>query len=191
MGQVNPERDNAGTEAGKSDLKTLARNVLSRDKQRDKPGTPCPILVPATPTAVGQGKTALLSEAERAAIVEHEGKIPRAWAEGFAQLDPARPPGDVPPHRWQRFVDDVGLFLDGGFAEQAAALGWGPHDLFGCDRDRPFARIDLAGLLWLLKGDKLVALTADTATIETRAGPRLTYRRKPVEPGRVLAWDPR
>jgi hypothetical protein len=30
---------------------------------------------------------------ERAAIVEHDGAIPRAWAEGFARLDPNRPPG--------------------------------------------------------------------------------------------------
>jgi hypothetical protein len=127
---------------------------------------------------------------ERAAIVEHDGGAARTWAEGFARLDPDQPLCDVPPHRWQRFVDDVGLFLDSGFAEQAAALGWGPHDLFGCDSDRPLARVDRAGLLWLLKGDKLVALTADTATIEARAGARLTYRRKPDgEPGRVLAWE--
>jgi hypothetical protein len=70
------------------------------------------------------------------------------------------------------------------------ALGWGPHDLFGRDRDRPFARIDRAGLLWLLNGDKLVALTADTATIETRTGARQTYRRKPSEPGRVFDIAP-
>ena len=40
----------------------------------------------------------------------------------------------------------------------------GPFDLFGCDRDRPFARIDKAGLLRLLDADQLVALTAETAT---------------------------
>src|SRR5262249_25372049 len=83
----------------------------------------------------------------RAAIVEHDGKIPRAWGEGFARLHPDRPPGDVPVKRWLQFVDDIGLFLDSGWAEQAAGLGWGPCDLFGCDRDRPFARIDQAGLL--------------------------------------------
>src|SRR6266542_3026649 len=125
VGQAHSERDNAGTEAGTSDLRTLARHVLSRDTRRDNRGTTCPKPVPATPTAAGRDQrlaTALLSEAERAAIVEHEGKISRAWAEGFARLDPDQPPGDMPPHRWQRFVDDVGLFLDSGFAEQAAAL---------------------------------------------------------------------
>jgi hypothetical protein len=47
------------------------------------------------------------------------------------------------------------LFLDSPFRAVAQALDWGPDDLFGCDRDRPFARIDQAGLLWLLNGDRL------------------------------------
>jgi hypothetical protein len=129
------------------------------------------------------------AEAERAAIVEHDGGIPRAWAEGFARLDPDRPPADVPLKRWQRFVDDVGLFFDSPFCAVAAALGWGPIDLFGCDRDRPYARIDQAGLLWLLDGAKLLALTENTATIETPTGAPQTFRLKPDEPGRVLAWE--
>ena len=141
--------------------------------------------------AVSVGTPATWGEAgeERAAIVEHEGNIPRAWAEGFARLNPDRAPGDVPLKRWQRFVDDVGLFLDSPFCAVAAALGWGPVDLFGCDRDRPFARIDQAGLLWLLNGDKLGALSENTATIETRTGARHTYRRKLDALGRVLAWE--
>ena len=126
---------------------------------------------------------------ERAAIVQHHGNIPPVWAEGFARLDAARPPGDVPLQRWQRFVDDAGRFLDSPFCAVAAALGWGPFDLFGCDRDRPFARIDQAGLLWLLSGDSIVMLAEDAATLETRTGARQTYRRKPSEPGQVLAWD--
>jgi hypothetical protein len=128
-------------------------------------------------------------EEERAAIVERDGLIPREWAEGFARLDPEQPPGDVPLRRWQRFVDDVGLFLDDPFCAVAAALGWGPYDLFGCDRDRPFARIDQAGLLWLLNGNRLVMLAENTATIETPTGARETWRVKPSEPGRVLAWE--
>jgi hypothetical protein len=129
------------------------------------------------------------AEEERAGIVEHDGKIPREWAEGFARLHPDRSPGDMPPKRWQRFVDDVGLFLDSPFCAVAAALGWSPYDLFGCDRDRPYARTDLAGLLWLLNGNRLVALSENTATIESRTGTRQTYRRKPSELGRVLAWE--
>jgi hypothetical protein len=129
------------------------------------------------------------AEEERAAIVEHDGKILRTWAEGFARLNPDRPPSDVPPKRWLTFVDDIGWFLDSPFCAVATALGWEPYDLFGCDRDRPFARVYQAGLLWLLNGDKLIALTENTATIETKTGARQIYRRRPSEPGRVLAWE--
>ncbi|MGE5269138.1 MAG: hypothetical protein ACM3JG_05640 [Thiohalocapsa sp.] len=128
-------------------------------------------------------------EAERAAIVEIDGAIPREWAEGFARLDPDRPPGDVPLRRWRQFIDDVGLFLDGPFCVVAAALGWGPFDLFGCDRNHPFARIDRAGLLWLVNGARLVALTETSATMAFDTGAHQTWRRKQNDTWRVLAWD--
>jgi hypothetical protein len=126
---------------------------------------------------------------ERAAIIEYGAGVPRAWAEGFAALSTMPAPTGFLPERWQRFVDDAGKFLAGPFAAQAAALGWTALDLFGCDRDKPFARIDQAGLLWLLNGDKLIAMTENTAVIETPTGARQTYRRKPSDPGRVLAWE--
>src|SRR5262245_12300962 len=127
---------------------------------------------------------------ERAAIAEYDGGVPRAWAEALARLEPSQPPADVPPKRWLRFIDDCGRFLDNGWAIRAAALNWHPLDLFGCDRERPFARLDHAGLLWLLNGRQLLALTADTAAIATPSGGSLTFYRRPVEPGRVvLAWE--
>jgi hypothetical protein len=43
--------------------------------------------------------------------------------------------------------------------------------------------------LWLLNGDKLIALTENTATVERPTGARQTYRRKPSALGRVLAWE--
>jgi hypothetical protein len=127
--------------------------------------------------------------AERAAIVEFDGGAPREWAEGFARLDRARPPDDVPQRRWLQFIDDCGTFLDGDWAATAQALGWDAANLFGCDRDRPFARVDRMGLLWLLNGRRVVALTADAAIIEAPNGSRLIYRRAPSYAGQVLAWE--
>jgi hypothetical protein len=141
------------------------------------------------PAAAPDGDQVIDDLEERAAIVEYTGNIPRQWAEGFARLDPDRPPADVPPRRWRRFVDDVGLFLDSPFCAVAAALGWGPFDLFGCDRNRPFARLDQSGMLWLVNGDRLIMLAEDTAMIETKTGARQTWHRKPAAPGRVLAWE--
>jgi hypothetical protein len=134
----------------------------------------------ATPAACGEAQKV------RAAIVEFGGVAPREWAEGFARLDCARPPADVPPSRWRQFIDDADRFLDDGWPAQAAALGWKQLDLFGCDRHRPFARVDQQGLLWLLNGRRLVALTADTAIMETRDGGRVVYHRAPSGPGQVL-----
>jgi hypothetical protein len=127
--------------------------------------------------------------AERSQIIEHEGHIPREWAEGSARLNPNHAPGDVPLRRWQRFVDDVGSFLDSPFRAVAVALGWGPYDLFGSDTHKPFARLDKAGLLWALNGNKLVALSGDTAIIKMQTGARQTYRRKQNGLRRVLAWE--
>ena len=172
----------------------LSRDVDTSDTSRhiaDLPPTvsrsvhsvtaPEPVLAPR--------RSATEAEQERAAIAERDGGIPRSWAEGVARLDPDHPPADVPLRRWQTFIDDIGGFLDSPFCAVAAALGWGPHDLFGADSDRPFARIDQAGLVWLLNAAKLVMLTEDAATIEMPTGTRHTWRRKPIEPGRVLAWQ--
>jgi hypothetical protein len=127
---------------------------------------------------------------ERAAITEHDGGAPRAWAEALTRLDPNKPPGDVPPKRWLRFIDDCGLFLDHGWAACAEDFGWGPFDLFGCDRERPFARVDQMGLIWLLNGGKIIELHRDRAILETQRGARQFFRRRPIEVGRIaLAWD--
>ena len=114
---------------------------------------------------------------------------PKAWVEGLARLDPACPPHDVPLQRWAQFIEDGRQFIGQGWAAQAQGLGWSALDLFGCHEAAPFARIAQQGLLWLLNGRRLVALTAGGATIETSNGGRLSYRRAPGEAGQVPVWE--
>jgi hypothetical protein len=45
------------------------------------------------------------------------------------------------------------------------------------------------GLLVLLRGGRVVALTASTAVIEQQSGARLTYTRRPPEAERVPVWE--
>jgi hypothetical protein len=197
-------RDSAKTPGKTADLHALARLVLARDTQRDsnRDKLSRADLVSErsgetleTTSAVRRPTGAALArwdeaEEERAAIVEHDGEIPRAWAEGFARLRPERPLADVSPKRWQQFIDDIGRFLDAGWAEKASALGWGPLDLFGCDRERPFARLDHAGLLWLLNGDRLAELDCHRAVIERSTVSPQVFRRRPLAVGEVvLAWE--
>jgi hypothetical protein len=109
----------------------------------------------------------------------------RGWAEAIARLDVDRPPADVPPARWRLFIDDCRRFFDEGWATQAVSCGWQPVDLFGCNRNRPFARIDQAGLLWLTAGAKVVAISETCASIQTATGARQTYTKS----DRVLVWE--
>jgi hypothetical protein len=142
-----------------------------------------PRLADRIPTRCGRG------EPGRIGIVGNAGAVPHDWAEGVGRLNPQQPPSDVPAMRWHRFVMDTRLFLESPFCATAVALGWGSCDLFGCDADRPFARIDRAGLLLLLDGARLIALTEVSATIKTRTGGYQVWRRKHGDPTRVLAWE--
>ena len=127
--------------------------------------------------------------AERAAIVEGGRIAPLEWCEGYKRLCIMPPPADVPVMRWRMFADDAGRFLD-TWAHRAAELGWGSFDLVGCNRTKPFARIDRQGLLWLINGRELAAMTADTAAITTsNSGGLPYYRRRDRAPGDALAWE--
>lgn len=126
--------------------------------------------------------------AERAAIVEHDGKIPRVWAEGFARLDPDRPPAGVPLRRWRAVIDAIGTFLD-RWAAEAAALGWQATDIFGTDSARPEVTWLNAGPLWSGDGARVVEVHADRIIFETKGGARLSaYRRAHLRP-RSLPWE--
>jgi hypothetical protein len=72
---------------------------------------------------------------------------------------PISPP-DVPMDRWQhQYINDAGLFLD-RWGREAEQLGCTAEDLFGLHPDAPMARYDRMGLIWMLKGERVVALTA-------------------------------
>ena len=69
--------------------------------------------------------------------------------------------------------------VPGGLGAQAAALGWPDWELFGCHRRAPWGRIQGMGLVLLLHGDQLAALTASEAVIRRPSGAHQTWRRKP------------
>jgi hypothetical protein len=117
--------------------------------------------------------------------------MPRLWAEGLVQLDTMPCPAQVHSKRWSRFIDDAAKFAD-RWAAKAAALGWGPEDIWGCDGRKPVERLDHAGLVWLLDGKELLALTSETAVIRAKTGATQTYVRRRHDigvSGVVLAWD--
>jgi hypothetical protein len=70
------------------------------------------------------------------------------------------------------------------WCQQAEALGWTERELFGLHPvpERPAAnysrlsRLDGVGLIWLLHGRPVIALTQTAATILASSGARLTYQ---------------
>jgi integrase len=123
------------------------------------------------------------------AYVSHESRLcPHSEAEARDRVLSAAELAEF----WNALTDDdYGaivklLMLTGQRREEIGGLCWSEVDL---DRHKPFVRVDRLGLLWLLNGRHIVALTADSATIAASSGGRLTYHRVPTDPGRVLAWS--
>jgi TubC N-terminal docking domain len=114
------------------------------------------------------------------------------WAAGVARLATMPPPRTYPAHAWQQLIADGERFLE-RWAAQAHSLGWPSFELFGCHCRAPWGRIQGMGLVLLLRGDGIAALTEAEAVIRTRTGARQTYRRRasdPLHPAeRCLVWE--
>jgi hypothetical protein len=90
----------------------------------------------------------------------------------------------VEPDRWQQAIHDATTFL-ATWGAQAHTLGWTASELFGLHPvpERPvpsyrrLSRYDSTGLIWLLRGRPVIALTETAATILAPSGANLTFRR--------------
>jgi hypothetical protein len=120
------------------------------------------------------------------------GELAEAWTEGVARLHAIPPPRSYPTKAWQQLIVDAERFLD-EWAPQAAALGWPAWELFGCHRRAPWGRIQGMGMVLLLHGDPLAALTTTEAVIRRPSGAHHTWRRRQHDPltaaERCLVWD--
>jgi hypothetical protein len=95
-----------------------------------------------------------------------------------------RCPVHVEPERWHQCVADAESFL-AQWGEQAEALGWTSADLLGLheppERPHPsyrrLSRYDATGLVWLLQGRPVVAMTEATASIRHSTGAITVFRK--------------
>jgi hypothetical protein len=119
--------------------------------------------------------------------VRQSGGFP--YAEALDQLE-RRCPDHVPAERWQQCVRDAERFL-AEWGDKALALGWTAKELFGLHQPpaKPhqsysrLSRYDCTGLLWLLQGRRVVALSSDTAAIENSGVASIvTYRKIGLRP---------
>jgi hypothetical protein len=165
--------------AGRHLQKLRAEKFQKRaGEELTKPTKRSPAVEPESPTAGGGGFGSFVS-AQGRGVPDFFGSCSRA----LSALE-ARCPDLVPPDRWQDAVDDGRAFL-AKWGEQAEALGWTARDLFGLhtppEKPHPsysrLSRYDETGLIWLLQGRPVVALTGATAAIQNPSGAITTYRK--------------
>jgi hypothetical protein len=97
----------------------------------------------------------------------------------------AKCPVYVPEDRWRQAIADATAFISQWGAD-AQAFGWTEHDLFGLHPvpEQPAAnyarlsRLDNTGLIWLLHGRPVTALTATETAMRCHSGATLTYRKQ-------------
>jgi TubC N-terminal docking domain len=107
-------------------------------------------------------------------------------------LSSSRVPHRWPTATWPQFVADAQAFCR-NWADRAFLSGWAAWELFGCHYRAPWGRIQGMGLVLLLRGHEIAALTATEAVIRTSTGAHQTFRRKPADPlhpaERCLVWE--
>ena len=116
--------------------------------------------------------------------------VPEAWTQGVADLLAMSRPASCPDAKWQALREDAYTFLR-DHAARAHEVGWTGVDLFGVHRVKPWARLDVMGLVPLLRGRRITALVESWAAISAHGGSELTYRRgrqsRPTEA--CLIWE--
>ena len=116
--------------------------------------------------------------------------VPEEWAQGVTDLFTMATPTPYTAERWMVLREDSYRFLS-GWAAQAHRLGWTDFDVFGVHHTHPWARLDRMGLVPLLQGREVAALSNDRASIKTAGSWTLGYRRKndPSPDGICLLWE--
>jgi hypothetical protein len=124
--------------------------------------------VPSVPTATTYFRIAQ--------PVEIEGSVLAEWHAILAGLK-RRDPADWLSHeQWRGLLSDAETFLT-RWGSAAHLLGWTSLDLFGVHPIAPAARFDVMGLIPILNGAEVLALTRQTATMRRASGAVQTYRR--------------
>jgi hypothetical protein len=116
--------------------------------------------------------------------VEIEGSVLAEWHAILAELKRRGPTDWLPNERWRGLLLDAENFLS-RWCSAADLLGWTSLDLFGVHPIAPAARFDVMGLIPILNGAEVLALTSQTATTRRMSSAVLIYRR-PEHGGAVL-----
>jgi hypothetical protein len=124
--------------------------------------------VPSVPTATSNFQIARPVEIQRSVLAE--------WNAILAELKRRDPVDWLSHERWHGLISDAESFLS-DWGSTAHLLGWTSLDLFGVHPIAPAARFDVMGLIPILNGADVLALTNQTATVRRVSDAVLTFRR--------------
>ncbi len=129
---------------------------------------------------------------------DEDGKPPKRnvlvgeWKVGVETLLSMSRPRRYPSGEWAFLLDDADRLMK-RWAAQAADLGWQSWEIWGVSRVAPRYRFDAMGLVPILKGARIAAITADAAVIQTRTSNLLRFYRRTSDPlnasERALIWE--
>jgi hypothetical protein len=106
----------------------------------------------------------------------------------ITRLEETAPPGMIGAPRWDNMIANAREFSR-TWGAHALGLGWTAADLFGLHPRAPLVRHDCKGLAFLLSdGDRVVAMTDSSATVEKQSGARLTFYRPQHRTDAVSVW---
>jgi hypothetical protein len=143
----------------------------------------------STARAIGDATKAITStDREEPPAAERGGGAPAEWTKRIALLKIGEPRLGMSPLHWSQFVRDARLFLQEWGAE-AARLGWSAEDVFGVHPLAPEARYDVMGIVLLIRGNEVVAISEHRATIRTPGGGQMTYYRYRPNTGAIAIWE--
>lgn len=136
---------------------------------------------------ISRSRSVASSEGPADAVV-HERSIPGDWAAGLSAMSKKPCPISVEAKRWLQLQRDAQRFVD-QWGQQSAALGWSTLDIFGCHPTNPEHRFDQMGLIWIIAGAEIIAISAEVASIRNSAGTHQRVWKCAADGARVLLWD--
>jgi len=149
--------------------------------------------IPQAPSIPSEGSFEGFEGAWGRHVFEHErvkaatsGSVVDEWRNALSSLAGNVAPAAFSEARWQQLIDDGHAFLD-QWGEQAARLGWTADDIFGVHPAAPAARFDAIGIVPLLAGRRVTAMSEHSAAIATSNGAPLIHRGR--ARAAVCLWD--
>jgi hypothetical protein len=127
-------------------------------------------------TGGGTTVTSVTTVLEQGRASKRDVEGPSEWRAILEELKLCETPEWLSNDRWAELLVDADTFVS-TWGISAKRLGWTALDLFGVYPIAPAARFDVMGLIPMLTGGEVIALTDTAATIRRPSGAVLTYRR--------------